>query len=101
MQRSEVNGFSVGGPKRLRLIEPAIGQLLWLNFFIARMWGLNQPNVLGTFWIEIAFIVRAIDGARDNLDIAFVRALIFPLRWRCWRSCLRSHRIRRFRSRFF
>ena len=101
VQRSEVNGCPVGGPNRLRLIEPAIGQLFWLNFLIGRMRSLDQPNVLGTFWIEITFIIRPIDGARDNVDIALVRPLSFPPCRRTWRSCLRSRRIRRFRGRLF
>ena len=72
MQRNEVNLRAVLRPKNIAFVETTERQLLRLHFFIRIARRLDHPDVRRMLWIGVAFVVFAIDRARDYAHVTFV-----------------------------
>src|SRR5947207_9187613 len=89
----EINLRAVLGPNPVLLIESALCELAWFNFFFSTVRRGHDPNVCRMFWIRVTFIVLPIHSARDHPDVALV--LGFGLRLlRARTNCRRAWRLR-------
>ena len=71
MERDEINLRAILRPGRVTFIEAARRQLLRLHFLVGVPGRRHHPQMLWTFKVEITFVVRAIDRAGHDVNIAF------------------------------
>ena len=72
VQRNKINLRTIFRPNDVAFIEAPECHLLRLHFFIRIPRRLDCPDVSRMFWVGVAFVVFAIDRARDHADVALM-----------------------------